>query len=45
MTLKKVIGIAPFDVVYGIQERISQNNLLGLYNYIQMYDEDIIDDM
>lgn len=22
-----------------------QNNLMGLYNYIQMYDHDIVDDM
>ena len=43
--MKKAIGVAPFDMVYGIQERMPQNNLIGLYNYIQMYDEDIIDDM
>ena len=45
VTVKKAIGVAPFDMVYGIQARMPQNNLMGLYNYIQMYDEDIIDDM
>ena len=43
--MKKTIGVAPFDMVYGIQARMPQNNLVGLDNYIQMYDEDIIDDM
>lgn len=43
--MKKAIGVAPFDLVYGIQARMPQNNLIGLYNYIQKYDEDIIDDM
>ena len=42
---KKAIGVSPFDLVYGIQVRMLQNNLIGLYNYIQMYDNDIIDDM
>ena len=34
MTVKKAIGVAPFDIVYGIQERMPQNNLMSLYNYI-----------
>ena len=34
VTVKKAIGVAPFDIVYGIQERMPQNNLLGFYNYI-----------
>ncbi len=45
VTIKKAIGVAPFDLVYGIQARMPQNKLVGLYNYIQLYDEDIIDDM
>ena len=32
--VKKAIGVAPFDIVYGIQARMAQNNLVGLYNYI-----------
>ena len=45
VTVKKAIGLAPFYMVSGIQERMPQNKLMCLYNYIQMYDEDIIDDM
>ena len=45
MIVKKAIGLAPFDLVYEIQARMPQNNLVGLYNYIQLYDEDITDDM
>lgn len=43
VTVKKAIGVAPFDLVYGIQARMPQNNLLGLYSHIQLYDEDIMD--
>ena len=45
MIVNKAIGVAPFDIVYRIWERMPLNNLVGLYNYIQMYDEDIIDEM
>ena len=45
VTVKKAIGVASFDLVYGIQARMPQNNLVGHYNYIQLYDEDITDDM
>ena len=45
VTIKKAIGVAPFDLVYGIQARMPQNKLLGLYNHIQLYDEDITGDM
>lgn len=45
VTMKKAIGVTPFDIVYRIQERMPQNNLVGLYNYIQMYDKEIIDYM
>lgn len=45
VTVKKAIGVAPFDILYGIQVRMPQNNLVGLYTYIQKYDDDIIDDM
>ena len=44
VTIKKEIGVSPFDLVYVIQARMPQNNLMGLYNYIHMYD-DILDDM
>ena len=43
--MKKAIGVAPFDLVYGIQARMPQNNLMGLYKFIQLYDEDITHDM
>ena len=45
VTLKKAIGVAPFDLVYKIQARMPQNNLVGLYSYIQLYDEDITNEM
>ena len=45
VTVKKAIGVSPFDLVYGIQARMPQNNMTGLYNFIQMYDDEIIDDM
>ena len=45
MTVKNEIGVSPFDLVYGIQARMPQNNLTCSYNFIQMYDDDIIDDM
>lgn len=45
VTVKKAIGVAPFDLVYGIQAKMPQNNLMGLYNYIQLYDEDTTDEM
>lgn len=43
--MKKSIGCAPFDLAYGIQERLPQNNLNDMYKFIQVYDSDIIDDM
>ena len=45
VTVKKAIGVSPFDLVYGIQARMPQNNMTGLYNFIQIYDDEIIDDM
>ena len=45
VTVKKAIGVATFDLVNGIQDRIPQNSMTGLYNYIQIYDDEIIDDM
>ena len=45
VTMKKAIGVAPFDIVYGIQARLGQNNLMNLYKFVQKYDDDIIDDM
>lgn len=29
VTLKKVIGVSTFDLVYGIQARMPQNNMIG----------------
>ena len=45
VTVKKAIGLSPFDLVYGIQARMPQNNMVGLYNVIQVYDDEIVDDM
>ena len=45
VTVKKAIGCAPFDLVYGIQARLPQNNLKEMYKFIQVYEEDIVDDM
>ena len=50
--MKKDIGVAPFDMEYGIQKRIPQNNLVGLYilekliemiKYNKMKQHEIID--
>ena len=43
--MKKAIGVDPFDIVYGIQARIHQNDLMNLYKFVQKYDEDITNDM
>ena len=43
--MKKEIGVAPFDIDYGIQARLPQNNLMNLYNFVRKYDDDITDDM
>ena len=43
--VKKAIGYAPFDLIYGIQERLPQNNLSEMYKFIQAYEEDIIDEI
>ena len=32
--VKKVIGVAPFDLVYGIQARLPLNNMLNLYKFV-----------
>lgn len=45
VTVKKAIGLAPFDLVYGIPARLPKNNLMSLYKFIQKYDEDLVDDM
>lgn len=45
VTMKKAIGCAAFDLVYGISARLSQNNLLQMYKLIQAYDEDLDDEM
>ena len=31
--VKKEIGTTPFDIVYGIQKRLPQNNLMNLYKF------------
>lgn len=43
--VKKAIGFSPFDLVYSIQERLPQNNLLQMYKFFKTYDNDIDDDM
>lgn len=45
VTIKKAIGHAPFDLVYGVHARLPQNNLHSMYNFIQKYDDDISDEM
>lgn len=43
--MKRAIGCAPFDLVYGIHARLPQNNLLEMYKFVQLYDDDIDDEM
>ena len=45
VTMKKAIGCAPFDLVYGIQARLPRNNLKEMYKFVQLYEDDIMDDM
>ena len=45
VTMKKEIGCAPFDLVYGIQARLPQNNLKEMYKFVQIYEDNIIDEM
>ena len=45
VTVKKAIGCAPFDLVYGIQAKLPQNNLKEMYKFVQLYEDDIVDDM
>lgn len=34
VTMKKDIGCGPFDLVYGIQARLPQNNLKEMYKFV-----------
>lgn len=43
--VKKAIGCAPFDLICGTQARILQNNLGGMYKFIQKYDDEIVHEM
>jgi hypothetical protein len=43
--VKKAIGCVPFDLVYGIHARLPQNNLLEMCKFVQVYDDDINDEM
>lgn len=45
LVVKKSTGCAPFDLVYGIRARLPQNNLIGMYKFVQFYDGDVIDEM
>ena len=45
VTIKKAIGCAPFDLVYGIQASIPLNNLKEMYKFVQIYEDDVIDEM
>ena len=45
VTVKKAIGCAPFDLVYGIQARFPQNNLKEMYKFVKLFEDDIVDDM
>lgn len=45
VTVKKAIGCAPFDLVYGMLSRLPQNNLMKMYKFVQTYNNDIDNDM
>lgn len=45
VTMKKEIGCAPFDLVYGIHARMPKKNLLEMYKLVQLYDDDLDDEM
>ena len=45
VNVNKAIGVAPFDIIYGIHARLPQNNLMNFYKFVQKYDDDITDDM
>lgn len=45
VTVKMETGCAPFDIVYGIQDRLSHNRLMQIYKFVQVYDEDLDDEM
>lgn len=43
--MKKAIGCASFDLVYGISTRFPHNNLMEMYKFVQIYDDEIDDEM
>src|SRR5271156_5594686 len=45
ITLKKATGQSPFELVYGLQERLPINNLLPIFQYIQEEHLDVSNDM
>lgn len=45
VTVKKATRHSPFGLVYGLDARMPQNNLLKMYNFVQEYDENICDTM
>lgn len=45
VTMKKATSYSPFGLVYGLEARLPQNNVLKMYKFAQEYDEEICDDM
>lgn len=45
VTMKRAIGCAPFDLVYGLGAILPQNNLIEMYKFIQVYDDEIDSEM
>ena len=45
VTVEKAIGCAPFDLVYGIHTRFPKNNLKEMYKFVQIYKDDVINEM
>ena len=45
VTKKKAIKYTPFDLVYVIHARLPQHNLIGMYKFSQLYNEDLDDNM
>lgn len=36
MTVKRAIGTSPFELVYGVKARLPVNNLLPVYQFLQI---------
>lgn len=45
ITVKKAIGVSPFELVYGTQTRVLVNNLLPVYKFLQAKDLELSEPM